>query len=39
MIEFCKTPINQAKLMLLMVNHHIVRLDISMHYALRMAVI
>ena len=38
-VKLSKSPINQAKLAKLMVNHNIVRLDITMHNSLRMAVI
>jgi hypothetical protein len=31
MIELCKTPINKTKLAFFMVNHDIVRFDISVH--------
>lgn len=36
MVEFSKTPVNQPELSQLMVNHNVVRLDISVHYALWM---
>jgi len=31
MIEFSQAPINQPQLPLLMINHHVMRLDVSVH--------
>jgi hypothetical protein len=33
-VELCKAPINESKLPLLMINHHIMRFYISVHYPL-----
>lgn len=38
MIKLSKTPINKTKLALFMINHHIVRLHITMHDSLRMTI-
>ena len=37
MVEFGKTPVNQPELALLVVDHDVVRLDISVHDAPRVA--
>ena len=37
MVELCQTPINQPQLSLLVVDHNVVRLDISVHNALAVA--
>lgn len=39
MVKLCKSPINQPQLPLFMVDHHIVRLHISVHDPLRMTVV
>ena len=36
-VEFCKTPINETKFPVSMIDHDVVRLHIAMHDALRMA--
>ena len=39
MIELCESPVNETKRTLFVINHHIVRFDISMHDSLRMTVV
>ena len=39
MIELSQSPVNQAKLSILMINHHIMWLYISMHYSLTMTIV
>ena len=36
-VKFGETPVDQAELPLLMINHNVVRLHISMHYTIRVA--
>merc|ERR1712187_902089 len=38
-VELCETPINEAQLAVCVVNHYVMRLDIAVHDALRVAVV
>lgn len=37
MVELCQTPVNQPQLSLLVIDHNVVRLDISVHDAFGVA--
>lgn len=39
MVEFSETPIDKSKPLIAMINHDVMRLDISVHNTLRMAVV
>mmetsp|Transcript_72137 Transcript_72137/g.88486 ORF Transcript_72137/g.88486 Transcript_72137/m.88486 type:complete len:281 (+) Transcript_72137:214-1056(+) len=38
-VKLCKPPVDESQLPILMINHHIVRLHISVHDSLRMAIV